>query len=127
MKNIRGARMLATTHEFFVDPAWPEDFQTELEMLIDRRYTQNGLTPVACCSEVKLADYLPQLRAQSLVWDEEDHEKAFWLVKPMQSGRTVPPLVVIGGDVVDGFYRLRAMELGNIETWPAVFLPDPGL
>jgi hypothetical protein len=119
--------MLATTRDFEMDSAWPEDFQAEFETLIDERYFDNGLTPTACCAEAKLADYLPQLRAHARMWDAEDHERAFWLVKPMQErAPAVPPLVIIGGDIVDGFYRLRAMELGEIASWPAIILPDPG-
>jgi hypothetical protein len=118
--------MLAMTRDFETNSDWPEDFQAELATLIEERYTEKGLVPTACCSEVPLRDYLPQLRAHARTWDEEDHEKAFWLVKPMQEANGVPPLVIVGGDVVDGFYRLRAMELGDIATWPAIVLPAPG-
>lgn len=122
-QKLEGYDMLAMTNELEINPSWPTDFQNRFAAICDQ-YFDNGLSPVACSSSVRREDYEAQLRAETKTWDTEDHERAYWLASEMKEyDNNVPPLIIVGGDVVDGFYQLRAMELGQIEQWPAILLP----
>lgn len=125
-QKTEGYDMLAMTNTLEINPSWPVDFQNRFAAICEQ-YFESGLRPVACTSNVRPEDYAAQLRAETKTWDTEDHERAYWMVSEMKEyGNNVPPLVIVGGDVVDGFYQLRAMELGQIDQWPAILLPAIG-
>lgn len=125
-QKLEGYDMLAMTNELELNPSWPADFQDRFAAICER-YLESGLRPVACSSVAQWDDYVAQLRAETKTWDTEDHERAYWMASEMKEyGNNVPPLIIVGGDVVDGFYQLRAMELAQIDQWPAILLPAIG-
>lgn len=101
----------------------PEDFQQILCDLTMEIVGDEFVVPqIVPCRMIRLASLRKEALEEARKWNRSDFHSALTMVDTLDAGRSLPPLIVRGDSLIDGFHRTFALLFCGREEFAAIDL-----